>query len=330
MEVKITSKAGTTIEIINELPDELKKFKMPLSDIQSAVCKFGTMCFQKIKGHEWEAWRSRYIIHEDAELEARAEIPIIELHTARRDHFRYDWEGIPAPAEKALQFNLSYSPHIKNKVWLVGGKVYDSMDFHLSRNMLAEYAEVYPELGEFLNKVDQKKPASLAGTCTLTKKMQSLLADMEEFDCKPGIYIKNMKARLEIFLTEALEVLCTKKPAKKTIITSDLRQKAKQAAKILRERLEDPPSIAELARLCTTNSFSLQAAFKEVFSMNIDDYSKEARIEHAKHLLINTKWDLDSIADDTGYYDGSSLSRYFKRHVGCTPGDFRRFGRKRE
>jgi hypothetical protein len=43
------------------------------------------------------------------------------------------------------------------------------MDFHLSRNMLVDYAEVYPELAEFLNQVDLKNPASLAGTCTMTK-----------------------------------------------------------------------------------------------------------------------------------------------------------------
>jgi hypothetical protein len=29
---------------------------------------------------------------------------------------------------------------------------------------------------------------------------------MEEFDCRPAIYLKNRRARLEIFLIEALKV----------------------------------------------------------------------------------------------------------------------------
>jgi hypothetical protein len=72
-------------------------------------------------------------------------------------------------------------------------------------------------------------------------------------------------------LTEALKVLCTKKPAKKIVITDGLRQKTQAAPRILRERFKDSPSIAELAGLCTTNLLSIQTVIKEIFSMNIDD-----------------------------------------------------------
>jgi AraC-like DNA-binding protein len=53
-----------------------------------------------------------------------------------------------------------------------------------------------------------------------------------------------------------------------------------------------------------------------------------SRIEPDKNLLLNTDWNLDLLADSSGYYDGPGLSGYFKKHVGCTPGECRKYGRK--
>jgi hypothetical protein len=89
-------------------------------------------------------------------------LEIIELHTAIRNNFKYHWGWVAEPSLKALQFNLSYSPYVKNRVWLVGGQQYHTMDFHLSLEMLNDYREAYPELDGFLSQVEKKQPARLA------------------------------------------------------------------------------------------------------------------------------------------------------------------------
>jgi AraC family transcriptional regulator, transcriptional activator of the genes for pyochelin and ferripyochelin receptors len=329
MELRIESLAGTDIEIQHELPESLQRLRLPMSQATTATCGFGTMVFQQIKGSGWSAWKSRYLISHAATITARSDEAIIELHTAQKNNFIYHWEGIREPALKALQFNLSYTPHINNRAWLAEKHDYETFDFHVSRGMLIDYADAYPEVGSFLEKVDKKQAASLGSESILSGKMQNMLWEMEEFYCRPGIYLQMMEARIEAFIGEALEILCVKKTIKKIIITMDLQEKAMEAKRILDRRLSNPPSIAELAKLCMSNSFSIQAAFKEVFSMNIDDYSKQARMDYAKRLLLDTDWDLDSIADETGYHDGASFSRFFKKRFGCTPGEFRKYGNKR-
>jgi AraC-like DNA-binding protein len=113
-------------------------------------------------------------------------------------------------------------------------------------------------------------------------------------------------------------------PAKMISISDELKEKAKLAKQILGSRIKDPPTIAELAKLCMSNPNSLHIAFKAVFSQSINEFSKEMRMERAKFLLVNSKCDLDEIADETGYRDKTSFYRYFKKHVGITPGEFRK------
>jgi transcriptional regulator GlxA family with amidase domain len=107
------------------------------------------------------------------------------------------------------------------------------------------------------------------------------------------------------------------------LISEELKHKAKQAREVLGSRLANPPTVAELARLCMTNHRALQIAFKAVFSQTINEVSAELRMNRAKWLLVNTEYTLDEIAEETGYHDKASLCKYFKRYVGITPGIFR-------
>jgi AraC-like DNA-binding protein len=50
-------------------------------------------------------------------------------------------------------------------------------------------------------------------------------------------------------------------------------------------------------------------------------------LEYAKGLLLDTKLNLNTIADEAGFYDGPAFVKFFKSRVGCTPGEFRKYGR---
>jgi AraC-like DNA-binding protein len=133
---------------------------------------------------------------------------------------------------------------------------------------------------------------------------------------------------VETLLTLALEELSYTKPFKKLPITPILIEKARQAKAILDSRLSDPPSIEELARLCISNVYSIQVAFKHSFGTTIHDYSLDARLEYAKGLLLDTTLNLNTIADEAGFYDGPAFAKFFKSRVGSTPGEFRKYGKK--
>jgi AraC-like DNA-binding protein len=48
------------------------------------------------------------------------------------------------------------------------------------------------------------------------------------------------------------------------------------------------------------------------------------RVQHACDALRETSTSLADIALESGFYDQSSFTRQFKKHLGITPGEYRR------
>jgi AraC-like DNA-binding protein len=326
-EFTISLPDGGDIEFLPGLPDNLQQFRLPFAEVFTAISHTGKMAFQHIHGDGFDLWWSKYAATRNVKVIGTSNLAVIELHIALRNHFQSNWDGVGEPSLKALQFNFSYAPFVNNTSWFIAGQEYETFDFHFTKAMLEPYGEVYPELEAFLGKVEKREPAHLSVECVLTRKMQTLLGEMRSFNCRPGIYGKTLKAMVETLLTLALEELSFTKPVKKLTITAALIEKARQAKVVLDARLSDPPSIEELARICITNVYSIQVAFKHCFGTTIHEYSLDARLEYAKGLLLDTKLNLNTIADETGFYDGPALAKFFKSRVGCTPGEFRKYGR---
>ncbi len=77
---------------------------------------------------------------------------------------------------------------------------------------------------------------------------------------------------------------------------------------------------AEKAHL-TTRHFSV--IVKNVVGISASDYIEQYLVTQAKNLL-SSRPDLSvqQISDHLGYADSPSFCRFFKRHTGCTPGEY--------
>jgi len=317
------------IELIRELPDALRSFHMPLYQAGGAVCDEASMIFQQVQADGFAIWRSNYLVNRTVTINGRASTPVVELCIAFKNHFVSSWDGVGQPTLRAMQLNFCYGPFVNNKATLIGGQQYETMDFHFELEMLQPYINVYDELKVFFDKVERKEATQLSTECMLTGKMKSALADILEFECRPAIYPRILRAKVEVFLALVFEALCTTKPPKKINITPALIEKAHQAKAIILGHMRERPTVAELAKLTFTNVLSIQAAFKRVFGETIDEYEQSLRLDYVKGLLLNTKHSLEHIAHETGYADHSSLSKFFRRHVGCSPGEYRKYGKKK-
>jgi len=115
-----------------------------------------------------------------------------------------------------------------------------------------------------------------------------------------------------------------KSEGKKTMLRkSELNQMLK-AIHIIEERLEDLPTISEIASEVGLNDNKLQQGFKELFGKTVNLYIREKRLESARTLLINTDQTLSTIASTIGYKSPSYLSKMFRDEYGVKPSEFRR------
>jgi AraC-like DNA-binding protein len=114
--------------------------------------------------------------------------------------------------------------------------------------------------------------------------------------------------------------------------TSHLVSRARQRASIMCERaiqyidlhLRDALTWEHLAEQLQVSPFYLNRVFRSVTGMTVMRYVSVRRIEAAQQMLIDRLERIGDIAQLTGFASPASFSNSFKKHVGCTPNEFRR------
>ncbi|WP_416671387.1 AraC family transcriptional regulator [Egbenema bharatensis] len=91
------------------------------------------------------------------------------------------------------------------------------------------------------------------------------------------------------------------------------------AKEILDTRLENPPSILELAQLVGLSDRTLQRAFRELFGTTVFGYLRDRRMEQAELLLRNRTMCVSQVAHAVGYTHLGHFTAAFKRKFGMTP-----------
>jgi two-component system response regulator YesN len=78
---------------------------------------------------------------------------------------------------------------------------------------------------------------------------------------------------------------------------------------------------ARVAGLSTSRTLHL---FKEVTRQSLSGYIQKLRIDHGKHLLLNSDLDIADVAVEAGFFDQSHFSKAFKKAARIPPARFRR------
>ena len=101
----------------------------------------------------------------------------------------------------------------------------------------------------------------------------------------------------------------------------------RQAKQILISRLDEPISLAELARACKLSPGHFARAFRQTTGQPPHRWLMVQRIEKAKQLLVNSTLSLAQIAQKCGFADQSHFTRVFAQLVQSSPGQWRRHWR---
>ncbi|MHC4913909.1 MAG: helix-turn-helix transcriptional regulator [Planctomycetota bacterium] len=100
------------------------------------------------------------------------------------------------------------------------------------------------------------------------------------------------------------------------------------AAALLRENIEGPPSMRDLARAVGLGPTRFHAVFKRAVGLTPRDYLARLRISAARAELAAGAGDITALALRLGYPSGQHFATTFKKHTGLTPSAFRARERK--
>src|SRR5438128_1339973 len=147
MEFTVTAPGSNEIQIVRELPPELRKSNPDFLYTTMVSAEFGSMIFNNYPSEEYDIWFSKYSLKHDTEFKGRADIPVLELHIQFRNAFGINWDGIGKNDLLPKQFNLSYTPFVNTTAKFSRGRDYETFDIHFTKAYLEPLITGFPNLG---------------------------------------------------------------------------------------------------------------------------------------------------------------------------------------
>ena len=134
----------------------------------------------------------------------------------------------------------------------------------------------------------------------------------------------HIASALEAYLRQAHNIVSLPPPAVRGGLAP---WQLRQAKQILISRLDEPISLAELARACKLSPGHFARAFRQTTGQPPHRWLMVQRIEKAKQLLVDSTLSLAQIAQKCGFADQSHFTRIFAQLVQSSPGQWRRHWR---
>lgn len=98
------------------------------------------------------------------------------------------------------------------------------------------------------------------------------------------------------------------------------RDLAMETRRQLDTQLQAPPTAAALARQLGVSETTLRRAFSHEFGQSLLQYVRQQRLELARALLLERRWQVSQVAYQVGYANAANFCNAYKAYFGHSPG----------
>jgi len=150
-----------------------------------------------------------------------------------------------------------------------------------------------------------------------------LLRLLEEFVDDDGrgqsraLWLESKSLELVALVTDRLDE-AERRPA---LPASDIGALERVRQRLVR-RLDDPPTLRELARVAGFNPTKLKDGFRAMYGVPVFEYLRQRRMEEARRLLVEERVNVTEAAMCVGYGNPSKFAAAFRRQFGVRPSSF--------
>ncbi len=205
--------------------------------------------------------------------------------------------------------------------WQAGERVLKldiHMEPHLFETLVGEQLQVLPlSLGDLLRSPHGIQKDFWQVTPT-TAAMQTALHQILHCPYQGLTRWLYWESRILELIALRLEQVSQSTPEMTSKLPEDDVSRIYFASDILLQRLIDPPSLCELARLVGLNDRKLKEGFRQVFGTTVFGYLSQHRMERACQLLKQQQ-PIAVVAAAVGYASPTAFSGTFQRRFGVSP-----------
>ncbi len=246
--------------------------------------------------------------------------------------------------EHVLEYSFCLSGKYQNEDFSFGSGQYalygsgmapkEVFETQSSERILEINVHLYPETFlAFLGNYTGEMPSELAhlirsydeiyysSTGNITQPMQVVLQQI--LQCPYQGTIKRIYLESKVFelMSLLVEADLIERGGKKDIpkLKNDDIQRIHYAKEILSQRLQNPPSLLELARLTGLNDCTLKRGFRQCFGTTVFGYLHNYRLEKAQQLLLIGDMSIAEVASSVGFASRSYFATAFRKKFGVNP-----------
>lgn len=135
------------------------------------------------------------------------------------------------------------------------------------------------------------------------------------------LYLDSKVIELIVIYLDLLKKESKSHKKRKSLGSADM-DKIYHAKEILVGRMQNPPSLVELAREVGLNDFKLKIGFRELFGTTVFGYLHQHRMECARLMFEDSDNNVAEVSAYVGYANPSHFASAFKKQFGINPGVF--------
>ena len=273
---------------------------------------------------------------------------IVATHTRSTFNGHYLFENKNALNRVGLEFNLGgrYEIHHLNKVYNVQGRQHniiytpsvdntfinedlygESFKIHFQPEAFLEIVrESNDTLRRFADEITQGRPAVVAPVSPLIDP-ELARAIREIIECKftgelRRVFIRSKCMEILVIQAEAFDRSGRAKNGRKVRLSEN--EAIHHARDYLIKNIDNPPGLAELAKIVGLNEYKLKRDFKRTFHTTVFGYLSEHRLEKARKELAEKQKSVAEIAYQLGYSSPQHFSAAFRKRFGVAPSKLNR------
>lgn len=265
--------------------------------------------------------QGKYQLHDDVTISGHGDTSILEMH------FNISCQGIAYKTPMAskdfvapMSGNITFLSAEDNKAKIGFKKdlIYNTFDVHLPLEVLTKYEGESKTMDNFLNSIQKDISSTIAnGEVKISAKIFGVMQDIK--NCFYKGLTRKIYMESKIYELIALTHYSLDNNKKTVNLAGNDIEKIKYAAQLIRENIDHPFTIIELARKVGVNQTKLKEGFKAVFGDTVFGYLQEIRMTKARHYLSDTTLSIQEISHLSGYQNVSNFSIAFKRIFGYPP-----------
>lgn len=266
-----------------------------------------------------------YHLNDDITVYGKGDAHLLEMHFNISDHdIYYHNNAIKREFAPAMTGNITFLSAEENRAKISFNQdiCYRTFDIHLPLSLLSNYMGESFTMDTFLSSINKNLSTTLSKSeIAINPRIYSTIQAIRE--CTFEGFTKKVYLESKIYELIAFMHESTEHTGVQYRLTGPDVERIKYAAVLIRENLNSPFTIMELARKVGINQTKLKSGFKSIFNNTVFGYLQETRMHMASKLLLDTSLTIQQISRSSGYKNISNFSTAFKQTYGYPPNRLR-------